>query len=417
MIGLVDCNNFFVSCERLFRPDLKNKPAVVLGSNDGIVVARSEEAKKLGIPMGVPYFKVKDILKEGEVAIFSGNFDLYRDISRRVMATLRNELDEVYQYSVDEAFFRLPDDSTQVMQERLSDLKKLIERDLGIPVSLGAGRTMTIAKYASEKEKRRSGVSVLVGEDWLLETPKVELADIWGVGGQTAKKMREHGLYTVEDFLKQPRSQIEKLFGVHGLRLHLELSEEPAHDPGERSGLQKSIMSTRSFPRSVTNLAVLEEAITYHVDKAAEELREIGGQSSFIKVILGTSRYGDFALQSGKDEISLAAPTDDTRVLLHSALELVHSLYDPSVPYKKAGVILGDITPNYIKQFDLFTDVYTSDKSKVLMSTMDTLNEKWGSETLMIGRVGHTKSYPTDNLNRSPRYTTSWDGLLEVTCK
>lgn len=414
LYGLIDCNNFFVSCERLFRPDLAKHPTIVAGVNDGVVVARSEEAKALGIPMGVPYFKVRDIVKEHNVAVFSGNFELYRDISSRIMESLRLELDEVYQYSIDEAFFRLPDMKATDALEKLSGLKKMIEKNIGVPVSLGVGKTMTIAKYASEKEKRKSGVCVLVDKDWQKLTPEISLSSIWGVGGQTAKKMRDHNISTVADLLTADRSRVEKIFGVHGLQLQSELSEVPTSSPDQHSDLQKSIMSTRSLGKTTTIYTELEEALTYHINRTAEELREIGGKCGSISVILNTSRYGDWFMRGGTKEALLIEPTNNTLVMLKVAIETLKELYEADVPYKKVGIVLRKITSADSVQLDLFSNVAKKEEESVLMKTVDSINEKLGRGSLMIGRIKNGGERLTHRDYGSPRYTTNWNEIKRI---
>lgn len=414
LIGLLDCNNFFVSCERLFRPDLKKWPTVVLSSNDGVVVARSQEVKDLGIPMGTPYFKVKDDLKANKVAVFSSNFQLYRDISNRVMDVLKSEIGNVEQYSIDEAFFELNEKNTDAARLRLGQLKEIIKKQVGVPVSLGAGKTMTIAKYASEREKKKSGVCVLVGESWQKITPEVDVSEIWGIGGQTSIKMRQHGIIAVADLLAADRARVEKLFGVHGLRLRSELSETPAHDIHERHGLQKSIMSTRSFAKTTTSLSVLEDAIAYHIGEAGKELREIGGRAKSLRVLIRTSRHSDFFLHGASDEVILPEATSDTRILLREARALTKKLYQPYTPYKKAGVVLSRIESVDGLQLNMFQGVEEKTGAEALMNVVDELNEKLGKDSVTIGRTRSAGAWKASREYSSPRYTTSWSELASV---
>lgn len=415
MYGLLDCNNFFVSCERLFRPDLATRPTIVLSSNDGVAIARSQEVKELDIPMGAPYFKIRDLIEANNVAVFSGNHALYRDISKRVMSVLTEQVDEVFQYSVDEAFFRIDDMSSNEAKIKLTKIKQIIEKEVGVPVSIGAATTMTIAKYASEKEKRGSGVCVLRGEDWFNLTPEIPLREIWGIGGQTTEKMKGQGLNTVRDLLEADRSRIEKIFGVHGLRLISELSEQPAHSPEEREHFPLSIMSTRSFNHPVTALADLESAITRHVNEAATELRAVGGQALSIRIIIGTNRHGDWLLHGGSEEVTLSMATDDTRVFLKHALIATRKLFKAGVPYKKAGVVLGRLRPYGNEQLSMFeTEVESSDSG--LMKVLDSLNKKWGETVLSVGRVRQGGKFAATKY-RSPEYTTLWSDLPLVRTK
>ncbi len=415
LYGLMDCNNFFVSCERLFRPDLKNYPTVVLGSNDGVVVSRSEEAKKLGVPMGVPFFKVKDIFEKHKVALFSSNFELNRDISNRVIETLREDFDQVEQYSIDEAFFELEGASVEAITERLSRFKARVEREIGIPVSLGAAKTMTIAKFASEREKRKSGVCVLLENSWTELHSEIPLGEIWGIGGKTAGKMRDTGLLSVSDFLALNDTVVKAKFGVHGLRLHSELREKPAHSPGERRQLQKSIMSTRSFSKTTTSLSHLEAAISLHTERVAKELREINGKTALLTVILGTSRHDDWFLQGGKSEVHLPIPSSDTRTLLKEAIRLTRATYRKDIPYKKAGVVVSNITEADSVPVTLWSYNEVEDDNK-LMSTVDLVNEKFGKNAITFGRIETAGKLDKDKY-RSPRYTTSWNELKKISAR
>lgn len=410
-IGLADCNNFFVSCERIFRPDLWNKPVVVLSSNDGAVVARSEEVKKLGVPMGVPFFKVRDVFKQNEVAVFSSNFELYRDISDRVMNTLRAEVEEMEQYSVDEAFFEMEVRRHDVALEEMARLRDLLYRRVGIPVSFGLAPTKTIAKYANGLEKRGIGISLIAKERWLELRESVPLSELWGVGGAMSQRFREHSLLTVADLLAADPARIAKLFGVYGTRLRAELAGEVSKGGSHGTELPKTIMSTRSFAKTTEELSVLEEALAYHVSRAAAELREKEAVAGRLVVIIQTSRHGDFFLRGGGGESILPSPTADTTVLLKEAKRLARTLFESRVPYKKAGIVLGNIRPQGFEQPALFG--YVSDDSK-LMTAMDEINKKMGQDSVTIGRTKYKESWTNKHDYRSPRYTTNWNEIKSI---
>lgn len=405
-IGLLDCNNFFVSCERLFRPDLEKKPVVVLSSNDGCVVARSKEVKELGIPMGVPYFKVRDELEASRTTIFSSNFTLYRDISARVMRVLQNEVGYTEQYSVDEAFFTL----TAPTMDSLKHIKAAVEQQVGVPVTVGVAKTKTIAKCATEIGKKGEGVSLLEGSAWKEVAQTFPLADVWGIGRRTGEHMRAYNLLTVADLQQADPAFIRSEFGIAGARLQTELAEQPT-DRSERDKLQQSIMSTRSFQKSTTNLRVLEDAVAYHVAHAAEELRELGACAHTIRVLIRPSRHNEWVLRGGTREAVLVIPTDDTRVILREALALVRSLYEAGVPYKKAGVILSGIVPRAAVPGSLFE---SSDQHHELFSAIDGLNHRYGAGTLTIGRTKTEGVWQASKSHVSPRYTTSWQELQTV---
>lgn len=407
-VGLADCNNFFVSCERVFRPDLWGKPVVVLSSNDGAVVARSEEVKKLGVPMGVPYFKVRDIFTANKVAVFSSNFDLYRDISDRVMNILRNEVEEMEQYSVDEAFFVMEVKSEAAAKKEMARLRDLLYKNLGVPVSFGLAPTKTIAKYANGLEKRGSGVAILTRADWKRRLHEVQLSELWGVGAAMSKRFREHSLMTVADLLEADPARVLKLFGIYGMRLRAELSGESSKGHGEADQLPKTIMSTRSFAKTTKELSVLEEALAYHVSRAAEELRDKEAVAGRLVVMILTSRHSDWFLKGGGRESLLPEPTSDTTVLLREAKRLAKEMFEAGVPYKKAGIVLGNIQSKGFSQPNLFND--SKDNSE-LMRTVDKLNKKLGNDSVTIGRAKYKEGWSNRHDYRSMRYTTNWNEL------
>lgn len=410
-VGLADCNNFFVSCERVFRPDLWGQPVVVLSSNDGAVVARSEEVKKLGVPMGVPYFKVRDIFEKNQVTVFSSNFDLYRDISDRVMNTLRAEVDDMEQYSVDEAFFVMEVKNVAAAKKEMARLRDLLYQNLGVPVSFGLAPTKTIAKYANGLEKRRSGVSILTKADWKKLTTEVPLSELWGVGAAMSKRFREHSLITVADLLNADPASVLKLFGIYGMRLRAELSGENHKGSAEVVELPKTIMSTRSFSKTTDELSVLEEALAYHVSRAAEELRGKEAVAGRIVVMILTSRHDDWFLKGGGRESLLPSPTSDTTMLLREAKRLAKEIFETGVPYKKAGIVLGNIQSKGFSQPKLFDTV--ADNSE-LMKAVDKLNKKLGPDSVTIGRAKYKEGWSNRHDHRSMRYTTSWNELQKI---
>ncbi len=411
-VGLADCNNFFVSCERVFRPDLWDKPVVVLSSNDGAIVARSEEVKKLGVPMGVPYFKVREVLEKHKAAVFSSNFDLYRDMSARVMKVLEEELGDIEQYSVDETFFRMDVRDMKAGLTALARLRDLVRRRIGIPMSFGLAPSKTIAKFASEREKRGSGVCLLTKEEWLAGVAKVPLSDLWGVGGAMSQKFRAAGLETVSDLLAADQARVAKLFGVYGTRLRAEVSGELAKASAPADDLPKSIMSTRSFSKTTTSFSVLADALAHHVSRAAEELRGHGAVAGKLTALVLTSRHGDWVLRGGGGEGVLPQPTNDTTILLKEALRLAKEVYEPGVPYKKAGVVLGFIKPDTYRQSNVFGE--DGMKNEKLMRAIDGLNKKIGTDAVTIGRAKSPVGWDNRHDHRSPAYTTSWSELPRV---
>ena len=417
-IGLLDCNNFFVSCERLFRPDLAWRPVVVLSGNDGCVVARSNEVKELGIPMGVPYFKVEKELKTAQVAIFSSNFTLYRDISKRVMARLREETAQIEQYSVDEAFFGIRAEDEVSIEAEMRRIKAVIEKDIGVPVSIGAAKSKTIAKQAAEQEKRGTGVCLLTGEHWQQVAGELSVGAVWGIGRRTAEKCVRHEVRTVAEYMALDRARVAALFGVDGVRKHQELNEQSVYRLGERSAAeQQSIMSTRSMKQALTNRDQIEVALLYHVDQVARQLREKKLEATRLSVMIRPSRHGDWALRGGTAEELLALPSNDTRTLSITARALCRSLYEVEVPYKKVGVVVSGLRPEGISQGELFAATDQSEKrddGKVVMAVVDALNDKYGRETMLFGRVRGSRVWDGKHDRLSPQYTTNWSEIADI---
>lgn len=410
MIGVLDCNNFFVSCERLFRPDIWRRPVAVLSSNDGCIVARSQEVKDLGIPMGVPYFQVKDICNKEKIVLFSSNFTLYRDISSRVMSTLRAQVGDCEVYSIDEAFFAVPDSTTE---EDLASLRATIIEKTGIPVSIGVAATKTIAKLASKQAKKGSGVSILTGEDWKLLAASIPCSEVWGIGRQLSVRLREHGIDTVGDYQALSRPQVRKLFGVVGERMQSELTEVSVYQVGDgEHEPQQSVTSSRSFAKSVSKLSHLESVVSYHVAHVARKLREEGLLASRMSVYIRPSRHGDFAGTRGHKEIDFSYPSSSTRVLTRAALTAVREVYDSAVPYKKAGVVMGGLVPERYVPTPLFDSEVAGDE-RALDTLLDNVNARYGNETIHLASEGVGGSLASAKL-RSPAYTTRWSDIPTV---
>lgn len=408
--GLIDCNNFFVSCERLFRPDLRHRPVVVLSSNDGCVVARSQEIKDKGIPMGAPYFQVKDTLSDIGAVVFSSHFSLYRDVSRRVFNVVRRELGQIEQYSIDEAFFIAEATEATTTAERL---RATVFREVGIPVSVGIGLSKTQAKYANAVAKKTNGVYELTSENLAREASTIKLGDIWGVGRARAEQFRVKGLATVAEYMTLPRASTRQLFGVEGERLWAELRGEVPRVLAGGHELQKSIMSTRSFAHETTSRFVLKEALMYHLSEIVDELGRKEALATTLRVLAYPSRFSDYAFQGMSVETVLTAPTRDIFVLERQIEAVLKAHIRPGVPYKKAGIVVG-VTAARGTTDTLFPTA-EAEKTRVLTETLLSINKEQGREALTLGRVGAKQSVwraKTDAL--SPNYTTSWQSLCVV---
>jgi DNA polymerase V len=412
-IGVIDCNNFFVSCERLFRPDLVGKPVVVLSSNDGCVVARSQEVKDMGVPMGVPIFQIKDMVKDKGIVTFSSHFALYRDISSRVFTVVKTLLPTREIYSIDEAFFTINADSKAELEATLRAMKIEIERQVGIPVSLGVAATKTQAKYANRLAKKSGGVTVLEPADWEALTPTIPLQNIWGVGGKLELRYKSAGLLTVADLINCPKDRIATLFGIVGVRLQAELAGTPMYAVSSVHAPQQSIMSSRSFEKQVTELAVIKDAVAYHVRQVVAELRHLRLKTKNLSVYLGTSRHGDYLLRSGSLGVENMTPTDDVVYLLKQAFTLVDSLYDPEVPYKKAGAYISGFSPKTVTQQSLFADQDEVTYSPI-NDLLDGFNARYGADMVTIGTHTKDRKWQSKSEQKSPAYTTRWSDIAVV---
>lgn len=365
----------------------------------------------MGIAMGVPYFQVKDIIKKAHVTVFSSHFALYRNISERVFQVVKSELPNKQQYSIDEAFFTFEVDSIAAAETELRRIKGLVERCVGIPVSIGLAMTKTQAKYANRLAKKTGGLTIITPTLWCDLVEAVPLADLWGVGRQMVVRYRTAGLVTISDLLAAPRPRIDALFGIAGLRLQAELAGQVMYPVEKNESMQKSIMSSRSFKTTTTSLAVLKDAVAYHIRNAAEELRGLELQTASLSVSIRPSHHGDYLLRGGTLQVELAAPTADTAVLLKTAIHLVEQLFEADVPYKKAGILLGRFTPQAVVQTSLFEPVTDTGEASVLMKTMDSLNAKFGRDILQIGRHTASQTWPAGRSELSPAYTTDWSML------
>lgn len=411
MIALMDCNNFFVSCERLFRPDLRTRPVAVLSSNDGCIVSRSQEVKDLGIPMGIPYFKVKDICHKEGVVLFSSNFTLYRDISARVMETLSELVGTCEIYSIDEAFFTVSDSITK---EELISIRDEVAKRVGVPVSIGAGKTKTLAKQASALGKKSEGAFIMSDAVWEELANETPCSSVWGLGRATSAALREVGVDTVGQFLALDRAFIRSRFGVGGERIYQELKGIEAYEVEENSDvLRQSLTSSRSFAKTTSVLSDLESAVGYHVSELGAKLRERGLLASRMVVSIAPSRHGDFLMHRGVAEVSFQNPTDQTAVLLHEALEAMRGVFDPQVPYKKAGIVLGGLLPLVYQTEDLFAPLEQKRDTRTLDSIVDALNTRFGHRVVQSAIVKRNGTLSASNL-RSKEYTTLWKDIPTV---
>jgi DNA polymerase V len=425
MKAIVDCNNFYCSCERLFEPHLDRKPVVVLSNNDGCIISRSDEAKKLGVEMAGPYFMAKPLIKKHGVAVFSSNYNLYGDLSWRVMETLRMMLGKknVEVYSVDEAFLDLSIFPPEDLPDIAKEIRKTVEQWTGIKVSVGVAPTKVLAKLAnrlSKKDKQKTGcVMVLDTEDKIIEAlRKTPVGDIWGVGYQYAQKLKEH--WCIYDAL-QLRNVSEEFAGTHlggvvGARLIRELKGIASKEMEDELVNKKMIATTRMFGSPVGDINDIKEAVATYTSRAAEKLRRQHGAAKIVSVFIvskGENHNVDFRGATHGDSATLPTATSFTNELIKPAVALVDKLYKTGTMYKKAGVMLSGIVPDNSIQGNMFLSENKNCERK-LMDMIDNVNFSQRDDVLKFAASGTTRDWKMRQELRSPRYTTRWDELFEV---
>lgn len=414
MFALVDCNNFYVSCERLFAPSLEGKPVIVLSNNDGCAVARSNEAKALGIEMGVPLFKIQDIVRHHNVHVFSSNFSLYGDISKRVMSILQNFAPQSEIYSIDEAFLDLGS-LTVDLNLYAQHIRKTVFQWVGIPTSIGIAPTKTLAKAASKIAKTKScGICFLDSQDAIENTLKTfQVQDLWGIGRQLGKSLRERAVYTAHDFKNQDPRWVRQKYGVITERILRELNGIPCLSVEEVSP-KKSIQVSRSFGQEVTTLEGTQESIATHLSGLGEKLRKDGLLTSYVSIYIRNNPHREKYVCREAFKI-IDPPTNDTRRLLKEVLPLCKELFQDGERYKKAGVLACDLSQRTTLQRPFITcNLKKTEDSSALSSTMDKINQRFGKNTIQYAACGiHTK-WNGRSMRKSPCYTTDWFGLKVI---
>ncbi len=415
MFALVDCNNFFVSCERVFNPALRRVPVVVLSNNDGCIISRSGEAKALGIPMGAPYFKVRDQLERHRVRVFSSNFQLYGDMSGRVMRVLEM-FGEVEVYSIDEAFLPLALQDREALRAYAERIRAIIQQWTGIPVSVGIAPTKTLAKLAAETAKKGEGVALLTEEgerESTLRATPVE--DIWGIGRNLSLTLRLSGINTAWDLAQAHDGRLRKSFNVTMVRKSWELRGLSCAQDDAVPQHKKAILSSRSFGQAITKLPELKEAAASFTAKAARKLRAQGSLAGAMVVGVRGGKYDEkpHYLQA---LLEFPVPTDDTAELMRYAHQAVERMFTPGRRYKKCSVMLTSFTAKGQEQHTLFHTRAPEEIARRarLHRALDTLQSRFGEQAVMYGAQGMHPAWSGKSEQCSPRYTTRWEELLTV---
>ena len=413
-IALVDCNSFYVSCERLFNPSIIRKPVIVLSSNDGCVISRSAEAKALDIKMGEPYFKVEKIVKKNVVKVFSSNYSLYEDISRRVMKTLKQFSPRIEIYSIDEAFLDLSSIRNEDLLEYANKIRKTIFKWTGIPTSIGIATTKTLSKAANYVAKKdKSGIINLINSKQIDEIlSKISINDVWGVGHQLTKFYIKNGIKTAYQLKNMHNSWIKKNTNVFGSRTAMELKGISCTSLEIYREKRKNCCVSRSFGRKVTKLEELSESITTHCLNAAEKIRSDNQTTKRITIFIRTSPFQkDKNYYANSKNIDLPIRTNDSIELVKQALIALKSIYRKGYKYQKAGIILSGLNDINIYKKNLFSSINSEEKRKKLMKAIDYTNIKYGHQTLSIAQAGLKKKWNIKRQHSSKIDTACFDFL------
>lgn len=414
--ALVDCNNFYASCEKLFRPDLKHTPVVVLSNNDGCVVARSREVKALGLKMGAPVFQVRDLIEQHNIACFSSNYALYADMSNRVMTVLEQEAPQVEIYSIDEAFLDLT--GIDAVDDVARQIKAKVDRYTGITVGVGIAPTKTLAKLANHAAKAYPATGGVVDltdrERQRRLMALVEIGEVWGVGRRLTKHLQARGLHTALDLADADPKMIRREFSVVLERTVRELNGISCLELESMAPTKQQIVCSRSFGERITQKSELKEALAKYVARAAEKLRQEACLAQVLQVFIRTGVFNPNERHySNSASVKLSAPCDDTRAFLAAMEPLFESIYRPGFRYAKAGVMLTDFYQPNTYQTDLFHPEEDRERSKNLMDVLDKINRQ-GRGHLFFAAQGVTPQWSMKREFLSPAYTTNWNSLPKV---
>lgn len=418
IVALVDCNNFYVSCERVFNPSLWGKPVAVLSNNDGCLVSRSQEIKDLKIPMGAPGFKYESLIKKHGGTLLSSNYALYGDMSSRVMDVLAMFSPDVEVYSIDEAFLGLTGFRHRDLEELGRKIKQAVYKWTGIPVSVGISRTKTLAKIANHHAKKipafKGSLCILDDERIAKALERTPIGEVWGVGRQYDKFLRQQHIENALQLRDADDKFIDHYMTSVGHKTVLELRGYSCIEMDEAPAAKKTIVNSRSFGKQVSELSELQEAVSNYITRASEKLRRQKSLAGLLMVFLSTNRFKDGPQYSNSQTTTLFPPTAYTPELIRIALKLLDEVYLPGFEYKKAGVMFSEIVSEDDVPLNFLGECYLDDKRKLLMDTVDKLNRKYGQDTLFYASNGIQKDWQMRRAKLSPHYTTRWSDLPRV---
>lgn len=416
MIALVDCNNFYASCERLFQPQLIKTPIVVLSNNDGCVIARSEEAKALGIHMGAPAFQMEDMLEANNVAVFSSNYTLYGSLSNRVMRTLETFTEKVEIYSIDEAFLDFCDLKYVDFYDYGKYIRNTVMGAIGIPVTIGIGPSKTLAKMANRyAKKNHTGIHILNTKDSINELlHHTDVKDIWGIGEQYATLLRKNGFNTAQDFSNAPEDWVRKHLTVAGQRTWNELRGLPCIALEDMPAVKQNITVARSFGQLLSKKEDIQEALANYVAICGEKLRQQSSCTTLINIFLQTNQFRVEDRQYYRAiNMKLSVATNSTAELLHYAMQAIDHIYTPGYNYKKVGISLLELVPVSAVQSGIF-DFRDRVKDSKVSNTIDSINNIFGKDTVRFSRQGYERKWRLRQERLSPRYTTRLSEILTI---
>lgn len=415
MYAIVDCNNFYASCQRVFRPDLEGKPIVVLSNNDGCIIARSNEAKALNIPMGAPEFKWRGFFKQHGVHVFSSNYALYGDMSARVMHVLKGFEENIEVYSIDEAFLNITDVPTHKLRDHALAMKQITQKWTGIPVSIGVAPTKTLAKIAGhigKKHPRYAGVLVLTSaEEALPYLQKIHIGDVWGVGRRWAEQLEHNGIRTAADLALADHAWIRRRYNVVLQRTAMELAGESCIALDDTPA-RKQILVSRSFRPKVTDYNTLHGFMAGYISRAAEKLRSQNSLAKNMTLFIESGSHANHQ-HANSLSINLSQYTADTATLIRAGGWGLKRLYTSGYTYYKAGLMLNDLIPQRNQQYPMFAPAVYDEAARKRMQLLDAVNQRFGGETLRLAREP-MKRWQMHQQYLSPAYTTRWDELLQV---
>lgn len=418
MVALVDCNNFYVSCERVFNPALHGKPVVVLSNNDGCIISRSKEAKILGLKMAEPAFYKTKFLKENGVHCLSSNYTLYGDMSQRVFDTLQSLAKEIEIYSIDEAFLNLENVPENKLEKHLQYIQKIVKRNTGIPVSIGAAKTKSLAKIANKlakKQTRHEGIYIIKNDhhrDCIIRNAPIE--KIWGIGRQYSKMLQRNNIFTAYEFTQADNQWIKNNISVVGLRIKEELLGNSCIPLEMIDQDKKAIATTRAFGKKITDFVFIKEAVATYATRCAEKLRRQNSAAKLLTVFIHTDPFHPNEIQYNKSKtLTLPVATNNQMELVDYALRTLNVIFRPGLRYKKAGVIVDGLIPADQIQQNIF-DIVDHKRNNQLSFSTDDINKKFGRDSLRLAVMGTGKEWQLRQEKLSNRYTTNWEEIIQI---